>query len=162
MPDEKEYKVKSFCRIPICISFFLLITCIYALAQSNDRIDELLRQDKARLDSTAYIILAAGGIIQETDGTDVAYEKAVSLGLVKAGTVPDSPVRVDEMSYMLMKSLSLKGGVMYALFPGTRYAYRELAFRKAINVAGGPARIVSGEEVMRALGNVIPTDGGAR
>ena len=148
--------------MPICISFFLLITCIYALAQSNDRIDELLRQDQARLDSAAYIILAAGGIIQETDSPEAAFEKAVSLGLVKAGTAPDAPVRVDEMSFMLMKSLSLKGGVMYTLFPGQRYAYRELAFRKAVNDSGGPARRVSGEEIMRSLGNVMPAEGGTR
>ena len=154
--------MKSFCRLPICISFFSLITCIYALAQSNDRIDELLQQNQARLDSAAYIILAAGGIIQETDSPDTALEKAVSLGLVKAGTAPDAPVMVDEMSFMLMKSLSLKGGVMYGFFPGKRYAYRELVFRKAVNDAGGPARPVSGEEVMRTLGNLMPAEGGAR
>lgn len=136
------------------------MSCVCAVAQSNDRIDELLRQDRARVDSAAYIILAAGGIIQETDGPDSAIEKAIALGMLKSGTAPDAPVRADELSFMIVKSLSLKGGIMYSLFPCKRYAYRDLVFGKAVNGAGGPARTVSGEEVMRALGNAMAARGG--
>jgi len=147
-------------RTPIFIFFFSLITCMCAVAQSNDRIDELLRQDRARIDSAAYIILAAGGAIQETDGLDAALEKAIALGIFKSGVAAESPVRADEMSFMIMKSLSLKGGVMYALFPCKRYAWRELAFIKAVNVSGSPSHTVSGEEVMRALGIAMTARGG--
>lgn len=152
--------MKAVHRLTVCACFFMFITGIYSFAQSNDRIDELLAQGQARFDSAAYIILAAGGLVEETDGLDVAFSKAVELGFTGKLTTPESPVRVDEMSFMIMKSLSLKGGFMYRLFPGKRYSYRELAFNKVINDKGGPRRLVSGEEVVRSLGNAFAFKGG--
>jgi hypothetical protein len=144
----------SFHRIPSALAFFLLFSGVAVHAQSNERVDELLLQAQARFDSTAYIVLAAGGLIQETDGLDVAFAKAKELGWTGKSGTPEGLVRADTLSFMIMKSLGLKGGVMYSLFPGSRYAYRELVFRNAINARGGPSRLVTGEEVMRTLGYV--------
>lgn len=151
--------MKTISRIAILIAIFS-IPCLQVFSQSNDRIDELLRQGQARLDATAYIVLAAGGDIAETDTVEMAFSKARELGLTLPADAPESPVRVDALSFMLMKSLRLKGGVMYRLFPGRRYAYRELVFSKVVNDKGGPARVISGDEVIRSLGYALELKGG--
>lgn len=149
-------------RLSAVLIILVLASPIYLFAQSNDRIDELLLQEPARYDSTAYLVLAAGGFIAETDTPDAAFLKAREMGLAADGLAPDSPVRVDELSFMLMKSLSIKGGVMYGFFPGKRYAYRELAFHKTISGSGGPGRRVTGEEVIRTLGYAFALKGGSK
>ncbi len=147
-------------RMPVLAVFFILVLSSGLFAQSNDRIDELLLQESARYDSASYLILAAGGLIAESDSPDSAFLKAQELGLAAPDRSPDSPVRVDELSFMLMKSLSLKGGIMYGLFPGRRYAYRELAFNKMVSESGGPGRTVAGDEVIRTLGYAFKLKGG--
>jgi hypothetical protein len=129
--------------------------------QSNERIDELLAQGQARLDSTAYILLAAGGAIGEADGAEIALGKLVELGCISAAAAPGSAVTVQDLSFYLMKVLSLKGGVMYSLLPSPRYAYRELDYLKLVNSSGGPFRTVSGEEVVRTLGQTLAWQKGA-
>jgi len=151
-----------FHRIPSALACFLLFSGVAVHSQSNEQIDVLLLQAQARFDSVAYIVLAAGGLIQESDGLDVAFAKAQDLGLAGKSSTPEGPVRIDTLSFMVMKSLALKGGVMYSIFPGRRYAYRELVFKKVVPARGGPSRLVTGEDVMRSLGYASALKGGTR
>ena len=92
-----------------------------------------------------------------------AFDKAQrKWGSFPESAVAETPVRVDQLSFMLMKSLSLKGGVMYSLFPGPRYAYKEMVYKKVLNGTGGPARLVSGDEVLRSLSNALDLSGGQK
>ena len=54
-----------------------------------------------------------------------------------------------------MKAFNLGGGLMYTLFPGPRYAYRELTFLNLLSSKGGPYREVSGLEVVNTLSRVL-------
>jgi hypothetical protein len=122
-----------------------------AFGQSNEQLDSLLLQVPARLDSTAYLVLTASGQLAETESPEAALAKSIELGLVPQGSTGDSPVQAQSMSWLVMKALDLPGGVMYSLFPGPRYAYREMAWRKVISPVGGPSRLVNGDEVVRVL-----------
>jgi len=137
----------------------LFLSSFYMYSQSNDQIDVLLDEPQARLDSTAYIVLSAGKIIEESTDVATAFAKAAEIGLFHSGEKAETPVRADEFSYMLMRSLSLKGGLMYMFFPGPRYAYREMVYRKVLSGTGGPSRIVSGDEVVRSLSAALDLKG---
>jgi hypothetical protein len=54
-----------------------------------------------------------------------------------------------------MKAFALKGGLMYTLFPGLRYAYRELAYRKIITGRAYSTMRVSGERLLRLLDRAL-------
>jgi hypothetical protein len=54
-----------------------------------------------------------------------------------------------------MGAFSMKGGLFYALFPGPRYAYRELVHQRLIQERSDPALAVSGERLLRILGRVL-------
>jgi hypothetical protein len=123
-------------------------------AQSNERLDELLSQAPARFDSTTYLILTAAQQIPETTTPADAFDAAVAAGLVPKTAKADGPVSVQDLSYLLMKALTLPGGLEWMFFPNPRAAYRELVYREAVNDSGGPDRAVAGDEVVRTLSTV--------
>jgi hypothetical protein len=143
------------------LATLLILLPALAFGQSNDELDALLLQAPARIDSTAYLILAASGAIAETDSPDSALARFVEMGLVPAGTDAGAPVQAEKLSWFIMKALDLGGGAMYTIFPGPRYAYREMAFRRVISQTGGPLRTVNGDEVVRTVTQAMALKKGA-
>ncbi|MDR1277332.1 MAG: hypothetical protein LBK02_01120 [Treponema sp.] len=54
-----------------------------------------------------------------------------------------------------MKSFGLKGGILYTLFPGPRYACRELAYLRIIQGGGDPGTHLQGGQFLQILGNTL-------
>ncbi|MBL8965736.1 MAG: hypothetical protein JNG85_01935 [Spirochaetaceae bacterium] len=147
--------------------FCLVATLIFAAvlgaaAQSNALVDELLAQEPARVDYAAYLALAAGGAVPETASPAEALEAARAKGWLPAARAGEEPLRLDEYSALVMRSLGLKGGLLFSLFPGPRYAYRELAYRGVVNDSGGPKRRIPGDEALRILRLAMELKGGTR
>lgn len=124
-------------------------------AQSNDVLDELLDQDPARFAHTAYVVLAAAEMIDENVSVSEAYQAYQALGWRLSAKSAEEPVSAGELSYMIMKSLDLRGGVMYSILPSPRYAYRELVYDGFLPARLSKQREVSGEQVLRYLGAVM-------
>lgn len=149
-------------RIPLALIFAMVATTFPALAQSNAAVDDLLGQEKAQVGSAAYMVLNAGGLIGE-DATPVdALEALKAKGWIAASRVGDAPVRLDEYCALVMRGLGLKGGVMYRLFPGPRYGYKELVARGIVNASGGPRRTLAGDEALRILRLALELKGGSQ
>jgi hypothetical protein len=60
----------------------------------------------------------------------------------------------------MMKAFNLKGGMMFAIAPGPRYAYRSMLNRSFIQAAADPTMTVSGDRFLLILGNVLSVAGG--
>jgi hypothetical protein len=54
-----------------------------------------------------------------------------------------------------MKALNIKGGLMYTMFSGPRYAYRELVYRKIIAGRAYSTMRVSGDRLLRLLDRAL-------
>ena len=54
-----------------------------------------------------------------------------------------------------MKAFEIPGGLLYALFPGPRYACNELAYLGFIKGNNSPYRTLSGEEMLRMMGYAL-------
>jgi len=130
------------------------------MAQSNDRLDEILAQDQARLDTTSYLALSAAGLIAEDADPAAAFEAATASGWLPKGAQASDGVSVEALAFLLMKAEKVPGGVVWMVFPNPRTAYRELDYRGLINVSAGPARLVAGDEVVRTLQAVLALKGG--
>ena len=72
-----------------------------------------------------------------------------------AGAKIDDQVTLAEYSYILMRAFGMKGGVMYSLAPGPRYAYRELVSHQVIQGRSDPGDRVDGPMAVRMLGRVF-------
>ncbi len=138
----------------------LALGCVVAFGQSNEMIDELLAKDIADFDSSLYLILSAGGLIDESTSPEQAYEAFRSLGWRLTSKERDDSLTMRELSYLIMRSLGVNGGVMYTIFPSPRYAFRELVYKGVISRQVPPDRVVSGEQVVRYLGAVLRLEGG--
>ena len=133
----------------------LLAMCAGGFAQSNELLDEILSQEQAQFGHSLYVVLSAGGRIDETASVATVYSRYVELGWQLSHKAIDEPVSVRELSYIIMKALDLSGGIMYSILPSPRYAHRELVYRGVISGQVPPTRIVSGETVLRYLGAVL-------
>lgn len=131
-------------------------------AQSNDRIDELLAQDPAQTDLTAYLILSAAELVDENVAPQEAVDYAIAEGMLSAGTDAAEAVTFGRFSYLLMRSFGVPGGVMYRLVPGPRYAAREVVFQKWSRMRRDTDELLDGETVLRILSVYLNEQGGAR
>ena len=136
------------------VLIFVLLGCA-VYSQSNELMDELLRQEQALFGQTCYLILAAGGVVAETTSVVDCIATIQNKGWGFRRKQVEDPVTIGELSYLIMRALEVNGGIMYALFPSPRYAFRELTFRGIVEEAAGPFRIVSGDEVVSTLGSVM-------
>ena len=94
---------------------------------------------------------AGGG---ENAGTS-AFESAMSKGWLPKGAKAEEPISLGTLSFLMMKAFDIKGGMMYALIPGPRYAFRVMVSRSYIQSPADPDLQVSGERFLIILGNVL-------
>ncbi len=124
-------------------------------AQSNQVLDRLLDQPEASFGIVVSLTLAAARIVPDTATAQEAIQALQNQGWNAALYPPDAPILLGDYAYLLMRAFHMSGGVLYSLLPGPRYAARELGYLKLIPSDARPSRTVSGEEVVRILGNVM-------
>lgn len=135
--------------------FFTVILTGFAFSQSNELIDTLLDEQSAGFGNTAYMVLSAASIIDESSTIQDAVDILSGDDWKNfEGKKTEDPVTLGEYSYMLMESFGIQGGIMYRLLPGPRYAVRELKYMGFVDDTDA-SKPVSGEEVIRILGYVL-------
>lgn len=124
-------------------------------AQSNEMLDRLLEREQATHGETAYLVLVAAGRLSEDSSPELAAAALVEQGWKIVVREAGEAARLGEYAYLLAQAFELKGGVMYRLLPGPRYAARELSYMQVIQGSGSPSRTLSGEEAVRMLGSLL-------
>jgi len=119
--------------------------------QSNDAMDRLLGEDQATIGDASYIILGAAGLVGDDATTDQVMAVVADKNLLPQDRTADKAITLGEVSYLIMKTQDLRGGLLYLAFPGPRYAARQLAYLGLISGNTHPSRVVSGQEVVRIL-----------
>ena len=140
----------------LCICFILIVLSIAFLhAQIEEQIDLLLEEESAGFGKAVYLVLVASEHCDETESLSgalgVLQKKNWDISLKGEGDA----ITLGEYSYLLMRAFNIKGGIMYMIFPGPRYAVRELVYHNLILENPNPDRQVSGEEVMTILTRVL-------
>ncbi len=141
-------KAGLFCALLLCAALPIA-------AQSNQLLDQLLEQPEAHFGNVVSLTLAAAKMLPNTATAEEAIQALQQKGWNITLIPAEAPILLGEYSYLLMKAFTMDGGILYSLFPGPRYACRELAYLKLIQSDARPLRTVSGEEVVRILGSVM-------
>ena len=141
------------CALPIWLATSLA-------AQSNDRLDELLSQAQARLDSTSYLLMVSAGLVAEDATVADSFTAAVAAGFIAKDRHPEDGVSVEDLSFLIMKTQKISGGLEWTFLPTARAAYRELDSQGLINSTAGPWRLVAGDEVIRTFNAAHALKGG--
>ncbi len=137
----------------LCV--FLLAALLPLCAQSNQLLDQLLDEPQALFGDVVYMTLAAAKIVPDTATPAEAIQSLQQQGWKVEMLPSDAPVSLGTYSYLLMKAFKRSGGIFYSLFPGPRYACRELGYLKVIPADARPLRSFSGEEAVRILGRML-------
>ncbi len=135
----------------LMVLFGLCWTVAMLPAQSNERIDEVLSQENAQVGHAAYLVLSAGGLVSDETSPQEAARLAMERGHIESGKTAEAGITFGEYSYLLMTVFDVPGGVMYRLFPGPRYAAREVRYRQWSGTNRAPSDVLSGDAAVRIL-----------
>jgi hypothetical protein len=124
-------------------------------AQSNTVIDALLGSREAAFGDAAYLVLSAAQIIPEkaTPNDAVWTLQAKNMGIAVRSA--KEPITLGEYAFLLMKAFDMRGGIMYRIAPGPRYACRELAFLGLLEGNTAPNRRLAGGEAVQILSRFL-------
>jgi hypothetical protein len=138
-----------------------------AAVQTAVELERLLTLPAVSYGDAAWLVLNAAGTalpgaplpaLAERSASG-AYRFAVDNNWLPKNAGEEEPVTLGGISLLIMKALTIKGGFMYTLFPGPRYAYRELTYRKIIPGRAYSTMTVSGERLLRILSRALDYSG---
>lgn len=123
-------------------------------AQSAEIVDTILESETLTFGAASYLVLRSAG---EKDGIDFAAAAGRISALHPDFTAKktDDPVTLGEYCFMLMQIHRHPGGLFYKLFPGPRYAFRDLAFEGVIETRANPNARLSGERALQIAGRYL-------
>jgi outer membrane protein OmpA-like peptidoglycan-associated protein len=123
--------------------------------QTAAEMDDLLGSREITWAQACRFVLPAAGALDESAPVPAAYEAALEKGWLPKGAAADSPVNLGGLSFLIMQSFSIPRSSLYALFPGPRYAYRQIDYLGLIPGQRDPVLKVSGERLLQILGRVL-------
>jgi outer membrane protein OmpA-like peptidoglycan-associated protein len=140
-------------RILLPVLFVVLGGFLYG--QTAADMDEILDSRHITWAQACRFVLPAAEVLEENINAGAAFAAARERGWLPKGAAAENPVTLGGLSFLVMNSFSIKGSILYALFPGPRYAYRELDYLGLLPGPRDPALKVSGERLVRILGRVL-------
>jgi len=146
--DRQGGKMRLACVLVLAVIF---LWPLGAYAQQQGAAANLALAEKQRVtvdDSLIYVALLAG---QELD-PEAARTFLISRGIIQNTTPLGNVLRRGELASMIMRVKNWGGGLMYSVFGGKRYAWRELVFRRVMPGGGSEYSPVSGDELLLVIG----------
>jgi hypothetical protein len=123
--------------------------------QTAADMDELLDSREITWAQACRFVLPAAGALEENASAPAAYAAARGNGWLPKGASAESPVNMGGLSFLIVQAFSIKGSVLYTVFPGPRYAYRQLDYLGLLPGLRDPALRISGERFVQILGRVL-------
>jgi len=154
-------KSKAFHLLLVSVGLILLLSSAPLFAQSNSVIDSVLSQKQASFEDSVYLILAAGNLIPSSGSVKDALETLKQKAWLDIPDRPDAPITFGQFAFLLMKTFNVPGGVLYNLFPGPRYAGREVDYRGWTPANLSPYEGLSGRDALYILRSFLDSRGGA-
>lgn len=139
----------------------LLAAALPLAAQSNTIIDSLLGSGDAAFGDAACLVLSAARIIPESSTPAAAVWTLQARDLGVASRSAKDPMTLGEYAYLIMRAFDMRGGIMYRIAPGPRYACRELAFLGLLEGNTAPKRRLAGPEAVRIVSRLLEQRGAA-
>jgi outer membrane protein OmpA-like peptidoglycan-associated protein len=141
------------------ILFFVIVFFTLRLpAQTADELDVILATPAVDFTQASRFVLVIAEVVDEKTEPAAAYSLARERGWLSGDTsatgFSGKPIKQGELCFLIMQAFNMPGSFLYTLFPGPRYAFRELDYLKLIPGRRDPSLKVSGEELLRILGRV--------
>jgi hypothetical protein len=137
----------------------LLVTSpVFLSAQTAADLQTVLESSAVTCSQAARFVISSTG--ETLSGRDAYFQQAVEKGWLPQGTNPDDSITLGRLSLLIMQAFEIKGGLMYAIAPVPRHAFRVMVSRSFIQGPADPVMKVNGERFMQILGKVLSAYGG--
>jgi hypothetical protein len=138
----------------VVLLLFLTLSLPGLFAQSMAAdMDRVLDSEEVTWAQAARFVLPAAGFVNEAAA--VAFRDAQLRDWLPRNAEPDGIADFGGLSFLLMKAFDIPGGMMYRIFPGPRYAYRELQYLDILQGQHDYKRPVSGFWLIALIGRAI-------
>jgi hypothetical protein len=138
----------------------LILSAVSLSAQTAAEMERLLDTKEITFTEAAYFTLASV-MEKPPEYPSGAFILALEKGWLPGNAEPNGSIQLRNLSSLMMGAFNLEGGLMYRLFPGPRYAFREMSRRGFIEGRAYPRFTVSGERFLQILGNILSHTGDA-
>jgi hypothetical protein len=136
----------------------LFLTAIFFIFLSGYIYAQTAAELETVMNTRAVTCAQAANFVLHSAGTSVyertPFQQAVVNGWLINVTEND-PITMEKLSYLIMEAFELRGGVMYMILPGPRYAYRSMVSNSYIQGRSAPRQTVSGDRFLLILGKVM-------
>jgi hypothetical protein len=133
-----------------CILFLIPV---FLPAQTAAELETVLGTQSVTCAQAVQFVCASADV--EAPEGQYAFAWAVEQGWLSKDAAADDPINLARLSFIMMKAFDIKGGMMYRLAPGPRYAFRTMVSRSFIQGAADPAMNLNGERFLLILGKVL-------
>jgi len=142
-------QTKRLCAVLIS----LLLPLTLAGAQSPAVLDRIVQAPELTVAQAAYLVFAALDKVGDS-AEDEAFGQLKTQGW-DDGLAPGSTVSSAQFAWLLARAFPLPRGLLGALFPGPRNAYRDLVFRGLLPADGDPDAALTGAEGVGVVRKVV-------
>jgi hypothetical protein len=141
------------------VSFFV-ITPVFLPAQTAEKIEEILNTRALSYEQVARVVLEAADVWapagnRTPPGSQEAFNFAMEQRWLPANAAPRDEARLNAVSFLIMRSFEIRGGIMYSIFQNPHYAYRELLYQEIIQGRTSPGMTVSGDMLLYMLSRIF-------
>jgi len=130
----------------IACLFVIVCTPLFTYSAAEE-IEMLLAAESVTYAQAARFVLEAADA-RITSNPEEAFFYAVQHNLLPGNVSSADPARLDKISFLLMRSFEVKGGIFFSMFKSPHYAYRELVYNSVIQGRHDPSMLVSGEKLI--------------
>jgi outer membrane protein OmpA-like peptidoglycan-associated protein len=138
----------------LCVLFCLLITGFLSAQSAAVEIETLLASEAVTYAQAARFVLEAADVAA-TPNQEAAFIFASEQNWLPKRAAPQEAARLDDISLLMMGAFEIKGGIMYSVFKNSRYAYRELTYKRIVYGRTDPAMQVSGERLLAYISRIL-------
>jgi hypothetical protein len=149
----------------LLFALFSLLFCNRSLfAQTAERLEQLLEQDRVSYRDATLMVLEASGRLDPAKQTsaDNAFSFAMQRGWLPKGAQANSDAMLNGLSLLVVQAFDIKGGIFFSLFKNPHYAYREMVYRGIIQDGADPQMTVSGELLLYTVNKAMDQITGIR
>jgi hypothetical protein len=144
----RKPRIVLFCRVLLFSAF----VSGSLNAQTAAELDTILDTSAVTNAQAARFVLAAAEVLPVDVSPEDAFRYAKENKWLNRKAEAGGTISLGGLSHLIMKAFGLRGGFLYAFFPGPRYGYRALIRRGLIQGFADPALRVSGERFLLILG----------
>ncbi|WP_294427520.1 hypothetical protein [uncultured Treponema sp.] len=153
-----------------CLVIALFVSCT-VFAQSSEMLTKIIKSEKATCAQAAYLPALYANFINEEEslGTfsegnaskdNAAFEAAKAKGCFSPSVTADSEITLGQICFLYAKTMNIKGGLFYSLFPSERYAFKEFKAKGILPGEADPGMKLSGRDTIDIFNTCLRLVGG--